>query len=610
MPRMNLTKDFKGFKYVTSESFNLPDGETNLFNAQTGKINLSLMPSVADLGLDLSNYISENGVKLTSTKANGAVELVAGTATNLKLNQDGSIILNGNTQNAAGGLVVVNNGGYINNGIIDLSGYTNDFGISLSNGTQSISLGDPSSLISIDAGTGRYFTYQNGDALGEDVFGDGASEGWIFTISDKNFGLKSDGTVYLNSNAQNTAGGLVVLGATSGKIPVAAENYTAVVVASTNSGLSGVGTAASPLALNLSGYTTSGNVSITAFAFEFRSDENADFYCPVYVDENLQVGSITIDGGNAYSITSSQNLTLDAASGHYVTVGSALKIDSSADGSDVQIKAGTAFVDLLGADNKLNPTLMPDLAITDVYTLAVTASNYTAGTTTVNDLIISAITAAGVQKGDVVILTASDKTIADAVAGTYIFTADVAAKANITSANYVKMYAPDGTVVSVNSIAPVAGNVTINIADVGNVTGVTSFSAATVDSVTTISVNGVALAKQADVNAINAKQVQQLAEATITLAGTTVSGMTASITETKDPSDNTTVINRTATVTVTGKVICVYDGDGKQIYPDTTYNKNTGITTLVADYGLETVDTSWDVTYTKLVTISDLSASN
>ena len=128
---------------------------------------------------------------------------------------------------------------------------------------------------------------------------------------------------------------------------------------------------------------------------------------------------------------------------------------------------------------------MPDLAITKVYTRAVTNSN-----STVLTEIKAAIDTTGVQRGDVVILTSTDKTIAEAFAGSYIFTADVAAKANITTNDYVKMYTPEGTVTSVNNIAPVAGNVTVTWESFG----------AGLESITVnngvISINSVAIASK------------------------------------------------------------------------------------------------------------------
>ena len=56
------------------------------------------------------------------------------------------------------------------------------------------------------------------------------------------------------------------------------------------------------------------------------------------------------------------------------------------------------------------------------------------------------------------------------------------------------------------------------------------------------------------------------------------------------------------TATIPGKVICIYDADGNQIYPDVNYNKTTNVSTVVADFGSNTVDTTWDVTYSRIIT--------
>lgn len=64
------------------------------------------------------------------------------------------------------------------------------------------------------------------------------------------------------------------------------------------------------------------------------------------------------------------------------------------------------------------------------------------------------------------------------------------------------------------------------------------------------------------------------------------------------------------TMTVPGRVVCVYDESGKQIYPDITYNKNTKVSTLAADFGSATADTTWDITYSKTLTVSESSSSS
>lgn len=102
---------------------------------------------------------------------------------------------------------------------------------------------------------------------------------------------------------------------------------------------------------------------------------------------------------------------------------------------------------------------------------------------------------------------------------------------------------------------------------------------------------------QADVDAVTTAisgKAVQLVEKTITLtAGTTADGITVAIVE-----GEVTITN------IPGRVVCVYDVEGKQVYPDTTYAKATGKSTLVADYGTTAVDTSWDIVYTEAITVA------
>lgn len=112
---------------------------------------------------------------------------------------------------------------------------------------------------------------------------------------------------------------------------------------------------------------------------------------------------------------------------------------------------------------KLNPNVIPDLAITQVYIWDASAATVT-GTQGTDDATLlagikTAITADGVQRGDVVIVTSDNNTDgrADLYAGSYIFIADVAAKASIVAANWKRMYVPTGHVRTVNSISPDAG---------------------------------------------------------------------------------------------------------------------------------------------------------
>ena len=122
---------------------------------------------------------------------------------------------------------------------------------------------------------------------------------------------------------------------------------------------------------------------------------------------------------------------------------------------------GYAFLDATG---KVDTSLIPPLAISQTY---VTADN---GSSTKLDLIKSAITAAGVERGDIVIITAkAGETVerTNAVCGTVIFTKDVADKSTIVEGDFAAVYVPGGSVTSVNGKAPVNGEVTLALTDLG-----------------------------------------------------------------------------------------------------------------------------------------------
>lgn len=368
----------------------------------------------------------------------------------------------------------------------------------------------------------------------------------------------------------------------------------------------------------------------------------------VLVNAGDAKGTYVVTAASDYTATAVAKLAADASVLSDITaLTDAIKIDGTGTTDGIgqaiySIVDRTVVAD--GQDTfKIKPSVLPDLAITDVYTLAVTGSNYTAGTTTVADLVKSAITAAGVQKGDVVILTASDAAIAEAVAGTYIFTADVPAKANITASDFVKMYVPAGTVKTINtSLTPDAsGNVVINIADVGNVTGVTSFSYASGAT----SVNGTQLANESEITAINTvigveSDPSESVEATGIFArleaieasiGGGESGIAAQLAAEIAARSEDDVILKTAVekaveiesisktlngyttgtkaganqvVTINdlaaGLIVAVLNASGEQVYPTITYSN--GVATLVANYEDGDVDATWTIYKTKAIT--------
>ena len=162
-------------------------------------------------------------------------------------------------------------------------------------------------------------------------------------------------------------------------------------------------------------------------------------------------------------------LQLDALSGVLTTnyenfVKSSLKGSSS---QTAPVSYGYAY---LNADGKVDPALMPPLAINETYTVEATNDS-----TSSLDLIKSAVTAASVERGDVVIVYgAADITAekAEELCGTFIFVKEVA-KGAITADSYKKIYTPAGGVKTINGIAAVNGNVTLAAKDIkysGNTT--------------------------------------------------------------------------------------------------------------------------------------------
>lgn len=122
---------------------------------------------------------------------------------------------------------------------------------------------------------------------------------------------------------------------------------------------------------------------------------------------------------------------------------------------------GYAFLD---ASGKVDTSLIPPLAISQTYTIV------DDGTSSKLDLIKSAITEAGVERGDIVIITAkAGGTVerANEVCGTVIFTKDVADKSTIAATDFAAIYVPGGSVTSVNGVAPVNGEVTLALTDLG-----------------------------------------------------------------------------------------------------------------------------------------------
>lgn len=155
-------------------------------------------------------------------------------------------------------------------------------------------------------------------------------------------------------------------------------------------------------------------------------------------------------------------LQLDAVSGILTTnyetfIKNVLK---GTQGAEAPVSYGYAYLD---ADGKVDPALMPPLAINETYTVEATNDS-----TSSLDLIKSAVTAASVERGDVVIVYGAEGITAEKaeeLCGTFIFVKEVA-KGAITADSYKKIYTPAGGVKTVNGIPAVNGNVTLTADDI------------------------------------------------------------------------------------------------------------------------------------------------
>lgn len=287
----------------------------------------------------------------------------------------------------------------------------------------------------------------------------------------------------------------------------------------------------------------------------------------------------------------------------------------------------------------IKPGVLPDLAITNVYTINASAS--TNLNKTVNALLAAALGDNQAQTGDVIIVTAESQARAEAVAGNYIIIHDVEDPGNISSVDYVKMYTGTGSVVSVNQVAPIAGNVQLSITDLDNVSVTYVSGTQTVD---TISLVGVEIAKASDLTEINEaisdleqdisdlagvnddiddiqsdiaeikeqqtnnitaiQRAVQLVETTLTIQDGQ-NGVTVTI---EYDTDGVTIKNRTVTIVSSGHILQVWDANGKMIIPDITYSGNVAM--LTAKYGTRSLDSTWTLLRTVPIEVERVSTSS
>lgn len=192
------------------------------------------------LNLDLDSYITTGSVSLQGLNIELISDgnfIVKGTSFNIGTSETSiPIVLNGNAQNTAGGLVIVGDDGKIpttlyNQGTTDLSNYKGGVTINSTeyitiNSTNPISIGENSNLYLSNL-VAKLSSPSNVSLEGTDLQ-------W-------------------NGKGLNTSNGLVKLGA-DGKIPSNLYDAGGLTSISVGSGLSGNGTSSSPLVVDLSNY--------------------------------------------------------------------------------------------------------------------------------------------------------------------------------------------------------------------------------------------------------------------------------------------------------------------------------------------------------------------
>lgn len=165
-------------------------------------------------------------------------------------------------------------------------------------------------------------------------------------------------------------------------------------------------------------------------------------------------------------------LQIDALSGILTTnyetfIKNALKGTSA---QEAPISYGYAY---LNADGVVDPALMPPLAINETYTEEATNADSALTSLDVIKRALTENTVETVERGDIVIIYGADDITAEnaeKLCGTFIFTEEVAASA-VTDASYKKIYTPAGGVQTINGIAPVDGNVSIDAGDIPYLSG-------------------------------------------------------------------------------------------------------------------------------------------
>ena len=294
--------------------------------------------------------------------------------------------------------------------------------------------------------------------------------------------------------------------------------------------------------------TTTGSFSFTATggSIQFSSTSNA-FTGPVTMSDAVTMGStVAITGPLTYA-----GAAMDAANG----------------------------IPLLDAQGKIKAAQIPPVALTEV--LPVEAD----GTSDLNTLLRKAATDKGlseVQSGEIIVIQrpaedpdpAPPQSYWDGVCGNYLVKETVAA-ASLTSANCIKTYMPDVNI-TVNGIAAVDGNITLNLENLADVTGTqaTLLKSIQVDQ-TVPSIQNIRLATEEQI-----KQTYTITRDTIELDGlSTVDTTWPGAGEFYAYRNDGTVIVRVNRASVTGATVArtfleawLTTGEGKEyIMPDITY---------------------------------------
>ena len=285
----------------------------------------------------------------------------------------------------------------------------------------------------------------------------------------------------------------------------------------------------------------------------------------------------------------------------------------------------------------IKPSALPALAINESYTINASSENYKE--LGVLDLIKQAVGGSSVQRGDLIIITATDQARAEAVAGNYIIIDDIEDPDSLTTDNYLKLYSGTGTVVSVNGVGPVNGDITLGFSNLDD-TNITYNESVGEEppTIQSISIKETEIALKSSVDEIleligtgfsseytikdaidqalessGANDRISILEDSLNLVESQINNNIAAINKAVQLVETTfqlidgisgvqissvtdgTGTYKLVTITTTGHVLQVWDDNGKVVLPDITYTED-GNVSLTARYNSDTIkDTKWVV---------------